>query len=260
MSGDYRTKINQKLLAAPMGAVLTLRWLKEKGISAKLANHYASSGWLHRVGSGAFTTTPEPPSWLGVVYGLQQKPGCTVHPGGRTALEIAGRSHFLSLGESTTHLFGAKNERLPSWALHAFLSQKLKYTTTNFLPATVGLQEYRAGSFTIQVSGEERAILEFLYEQEVDEPGYEHMRLIFESLGTLRVPVLQKLLEGCTSVKVKRLFLHLAEVQAHTWFKLLDFSKISLGAGKRVLVKGGRLDKKYLITVPVIQEIPSDAP
>jgi hypothetical protein len=52
----------------------------------------------------------------------------------------------------------------------------------------------------------------------------------------------------------------LAEKHAHAWFKQLDLSKVSLGSGKRVLVPGGRLDPKYLITVPTAVETPSDAP
>ena len=66
--------------------------------------------------------------------------------------------------------------------------------------------------------------------------------------------------EHCSSVRVKRLFLHLAEKHHHAWFKSLDLSQVSLGSGKRVLVAGGRLDPKYLITVPNTPELPSDAP
>ncbi|MDI1337495.1 MAG: type IV toxin-antitoxin system AbiEi family antitoxin domain-containing protein, partial [Lacunisphaera sp.] len=85
-------------------------------------------------------------------------------------------------------------------------------------------------------------------------------RLLFEGLGTLRPALLQTLLEKCTSVKVKRLFLHLAELQRHPWLRELDQSRISLGRGKRVLVAGGRLDPKFLITVPAVVTVPADAP
>jgi hypothetical protein len=76
----------------------------------------------------------------------------------------------------------------------------------------------------------------------------------------LRADVVQSLLEACASIKVKRLFLHLAEKHVHAWFKQLDLTKVSLGSGKRVLVRGGRLDPKYLITVPAAVEPPADAP
>jgi hypothetical protein len=87
-------KLNQQLTAVPAAAVLTSAWLKCRGISSRLADYYCRSGWLHRVGDGAFTIKPGTPSWLGAVHGLQQKP-TSIHPGGRTALEIFGRAHFI---------------------------------------------------------------------------------------------------------------------------------------------------------------------
>jgi tRNA-binding EMAP/Myf-like protein len=57
------------------------------------------------------------------------------------------------------------------------------------------------------------------------------------------------LLENCNSIKVKRLFLFLAESYQHPWLKKINRAKIDLGQGKRVIVKGGKLDSKYQITV-----------
>jgi hypothetical protein len=51
-------------------------------------------------------------------------------------------------------------------------------------------------------------------------------------------------------VKVKRLFLFFADRHKHAWFKQLKKDQIDLGAGNRVLVKGGKLDRTYQITVP----------
>jgi len=69
------------------------------------------------------------------------------------------------------------------------------------------------------------------------------------SLGTLRPSVLQAVLEKCKSVKAKRVFLYLAEKLLLKFMEELNLEKISLGSGKRVVVKGGELQKKYLITV-----------
>jgi len=57
------------------------------------------------------------------------------------------------------------------------------------------------------------------------------------------------LLEGCSSIKVKRLFLYCAREAGHSWYLALDRSRVDLGAGKRELVKGGTLDKEFLLTV-----------
>ena len=71
-----------------------------------------------------------------------------------------------------------------------------------------------------------------------------------EGLTTLRPKLVQRLLEECKSIKVRRLFLLMAEYSNHDWFKELNVEKIDLGSGKRVIVKNGVLDKKYKITVP----------
>ena len=253
-------RINQCLVAAPANAVLTSAWLKAHSISSKLAGYYASSGWLHRIGDGAFTVQPAEPTWLGAVFGLQQK-SQSLHPGGRTALELSGLAHFLPLGEAhPLFLFSRSKERLPAWFQGLPWSHRVRHVRTNFLPDDLGFSQHREGELVVKISAPERAALEFLQALEPSANEYEHANLIFEGLGTLRPDVLQSLLEHCSSVKVKRLFLHLAEKHNHAWFKSLDLTKVSLGSGKRVLVAGGRLDPKYLITVPVLPEPPSDAP
>lgn len=259
-TGSGRQKLNQRLNAAPSGAVLTSAWLKGQGISSRLADYYVSSGWLHRVGDGAFTVQPGTPAWLGAVFGLQQK-SRSFHPGGRTALELSGLAHFLPLGDAhPVYLFSRSGDRLPAWFKRLPWVSRVHHVSTNFLPQELGLREHREGELSVTVSAPERAALEFLQHLTLDDSGYEHANLVFEGLGTLRTNVVQSLLEACASIKVKRLFLHLAEKHAHPWFTQLHLAKVSLGSGKRVLFPGGRLDPKYLITVPASVETPSDAP
>ena len=71
-----------------------------------------------------------------------------------------------------------------------------------------------------------------------------------ESLVTLRPEIVQKLLEICRFVKVKRLFMYMGEKHKHPWVEKLDRSRVDLGRGKRRIVSGGELDPKYQITVP----------
>jgi hypothetical protein len=81
--------------------------------------------------------------------------------------------------------------------------------------------------------------------------SFEEAALLMEGLTTLRPRMLQGLLEQCRSVKVKRLFMYLAEDCNHAWVKKLDVSKVDFGKGKRMIVKGGRFNSKYNITVPI---------
>jgi len=70
-----------------------------------------------------------------------------------------------------------------------------------------------------------------------------------ESLTTLRPQVVQQLLERCTSVKTKRLFMHAAERTGHRWLQRLDMAKVDFGSGRRTIHAGGRLDKNYDLVV-----------
>jgi hypothetical protein len=71
-----------------------------------------------------------------------------------------------------------------------------------------------------------------------------------EGLISLRPRLLQSLLVACNSIKVRRLFLYLAEQHQHSWFQRLDVDALDLGTGNRSIITGGHLDSKYLITVP----------
>jgi hypothetical protein len=59
-----------------------------------------------------------------------------------------------------------------------------------------------------------------------------------------------ELLAACKSLKVKRLFLFLGSRYQYPWFEQLDRSAIDLGKGKRLIVRGGRYDREFRITVP----------
>ena len=76
-----------------------------------------------------------------------------------------------------------------------------------------------------------------------------------ELLSVLHSNLLQELLENCTNIKVKRIFLYIAEKLNYPWFSRLDIQRIDLGSGKRIIEKGGRLNKKYNIVIGNIEEI-----
>ena len=115
------------------------------------------------------------------------------------------------------------------------------------------LTSKEVGAFSVTLSAPERAIMEVLYGVP-DNASFEESELLMAGLTTLRPKLIQKLLEQCNSIKVKRLFLYLAENSDHRWFLRIDPSKLDLGSGKRSIVKEGQLDKKYNITVPLNKE------
>ena len=101
----------------------------------------------------------------------------------------------------------------------------------------------------LTVSQPERAFLEMLDELPKKE-SFHHADMMMQGAANFSPRRLQKLLVDCRSVKVKRLFFFFADRHKHAWRKRLDKSAIDLGSGKRMLVKGGKLDPVYQITVP----------
>ena len=116
MTSQKTAKINQVFQEWPKGTVATQTWLNQLGVSSKLANWHVGSGWLRRFGPRAFTQPGDQVGWQGGLYALQTQLGMTVHVGGRTALELQGRSHFVPLGrEKQVILVSDQPEQLPAW-------------------------------------------------------------------------------------------------------------------------------------------------
>lgn len=247
-----RRKLNELLVKWPKGTVAVQAWLRGQGVSRQLADAYRRSNWVRRIGGGAYVRAGDHVDWTGALYAVQGQLGLPVHVGAKTALQMQGYAHFLPLREGgVVQLFGAPGTRLPAWFLHSDWKVKLLYAATNLLAGKteVGLTHKPMGEYSIRLSAPERAMLELLYLVPRTE-SFEEARLLMEGLTTLRPRLVQDLLEACRSVKVKRLFLFLADESSHSWARKQDLSKIDLGSGKRVIVKGGRFDSKYQITVP----------
>ena len=255
-----RDHLNKLLINWPKGVVAVQQWFTKRGISRQLAAKYCHSGWIKRIGQGGYIRSGDALTLTGAVYALQVQLGFEAHAGGKTALELQGYGHFLPMKNMPEfHLFGRPGRRLPSWFLGAKWESKVRYHMLRlfFGKPEAGLEEISLGGYSIKVSSPERAALE-MAELVPKEQSFEGAALLLEGLTTLRPALVQELLMTCRSIKAKRLFLFLAEKCGHAWVNKLDVSKVRLGSGKRLIVRGGRLDKKYQITVPsdISREVP----
>lgn len=252
MDSQNITKINRLLRVWPPGTVAVSSWLARQGIYQQLVAGYQRSGWIKKIGRGAYSRWGDKVEWTGGVYAIQNQLDLPVHVGARTALEMQGYAHFLPLGQGTPlYLFGMPGHPLPSWFVNYKWNKHIEYKIPRLFDcnADFGTTSFSAGNFIVRVSAPERAGLELLHLTPLEQDIHEAITLI-EGLRTLRPRLVQKLLETCRSIKVKRLFLALAERGQHAWFEKLDLSRIKLGAGKRRIVPGGVFDKKYQITLP----------
>ena len=185
----------------------------------------------------------------GAIYALQHQAGMSVHPGARTALALQGKAHYLEFFPKSATLFGGHKEKLPAWLLKHDWGVSIEYHPTSFLPTDMGMVGLELKTFSISVSGPVRALMECLYLAPGEQGLVECMELM-EGLNNIRPQLAQSLLLQCSSVKVKRLFLYMAEKAGHDWFNYLELDKIDLGKGKRSMVRNGAYVAKYQITVP----------
>lgn len=244
-------RVNQLVQSWPRGSVFVAAGLRKQGFNSNLLNWYKSSQWLDSVGRGAYKLYGDKVDWYGGLYALQQQLGLTIHVGGKTALFLKGYAHFLTEEPAQIFLFGKRAERLPAWFKQYPWNVNLEYQATDFLSGvgSDSLSRYEHREFFVLASAPERAAFEMLF-QVPRRQTFSEALLIMENLTTLRPQLVLKLLQHCHSVQVNRLFMYMAEKHEHPWVEELNLSNVKLGKGKRVIVKGGVLDRKYQITVP----------
>jgi hypothetical protein len=153
------------------------------------------------------------------------------------------------LGEEKVDIFINNATTVPKWFIKYDWGKIIAYHRSNFLPESLSLIKYETHGASIYISSPERAILECLY-LTPNKMDMVECYQIMEGLVNLRPAIIQELLEKCKSIKVKRLFLYMAEKSNQAWLKYLDRAKINLGSGDRALVKKGVYVKDYSIIVP----------
>lgn len=250
-----QTKISQLLKLWPKESVAVQSWLNSHKIFRQLAVKYVQGKWLTKIGRGAYIKSGDNVDWTGGVYALQSQLSFKIHVAGLTALELLGYGHFVSMGEGNVKwLSKHKSDKRPTpvWFREYFKKDNIRCIEQGLFDSVwnKAIIEHTLGDYKIMIANPERAILEYLH---FDSQGTSvaHALLLMENLTTLRPKIIQELLESCQSIKVKRLFLALAECINHPWVKRLNIEKIDLGKGKRVVGEGRYYYSKYQLSLPV---------
>mgnify|MGYP000491201155 CR=1 FL=1 len=243
-------KINRLIQEWPRGCVQISFYLNKAGYQKDLLKKYVSSNWLESMGYGAYKLAGDSIEWYGALKALQDQKCLRIHPGGKTALELRGFGHFIKQGKEAIHLYGNRKDRLPKWFTNQNWINQIEYASTNLFDYSnkILMSKVSIKNLKIKTSIPELAAMEMLY-LVPKKQSFEEAYLIMESLTTLRPKLVHELLKQCNSVKVKRIFMWMAEKLGHTWVDDLDLSRIDFGEGKRLVVKNGILDKRYNITV-----------
>jgi len=253
MGIQSKEKLNQLYKLLPEGAVVSSRWLQEKGYSCQLIFKYSRAGWLNSAGRGAYCRPTTEVNWRGLIASWQNVNKGTFHVGGETALNLQGFAHYLKFSsEGQIYLFG--HYAVPAWVKQVALKESFRFKSgcISDKPKNIlGLTEIPSpiNGWMLKISGPERAIFETLEEVQ-DEFTFTFAAELMEGLTTLRPKLVNQLLQLCSNIRVKRLFMFMAKYYNHAWVKQIREKTVELGRGKRVVVKKGKLNKEYLITIP----------
>lgn len=276
MSAQNDRKLNKLERELPEGLLVDAAWLERHGYYGSLRRKYVTGGWLEQPARSVYRRPRGKLAWQQVVISLQTLLEYPVIVGGRTALEQEGFAHYLPLGDRREiHIYA--DEKLPGWVQKLPLEVRFLFHNAKRLfqgePIAQGLSalgvdlktsepvsnEAQFGSLVrkswgqwnwpLVMSAPERAVLELLDELP-DRESFHQVDMLMEGLSNLSPKRMQKLLLDCRSIKVKRLFFWFADRHQHAWLKRIDRTRIDLGKGKRMIVRGGKLDATYQITVP----------
>lgn len=245
--------------------LVTSRWLRQHGYASNLVARYVASGWLKSPARGVYLRAGGHLSWQAVIRGLQDGEQLAVHVGGRFALAWHGHEHYLRLGSAATvTLYGS--DPLPGWV--SKLSLKERFIGCGSGPFAFPVAPYHdeakgdalrhkglerlvheSAADGLVFATTERAILE-LCDAPVNAALIYEADALMQGMANLRPKRVEFLLQHCTSIKAKRIFLALAERHAHDWLSHVSLEGVNLGRGKRALIPGGRLHPTYHITLP----------
>ena len=248
MSIENGNKLNRLLQKNNSGGLYFSAWLSANGYSNQLQKRYRDSGWLKALSKGVMYRTGDTLRSFVVLESYNSQLGKNYHIAAHSALELAGFNHYVPMGKPLLIVRHPKQEPVPNWMKIEALDYSFKFFTTEIF-SKPQLKLFNSDYPHVQSSVPEQAFLECLL---LAPEHYSYMDLyyIMEQLTTLRPEVVQELLENTSNLKVKRMFLYMAEKAGHYWFDSLNVDKIVLGSAKHKLVDNGVYVSKYKITVP----------
>lgn len=238
----------------PLGMMATRRWLIAQGVSRHALDNAVKSGVFESLAPGVVSRSGIALSWQGLASSLNRMSATPVYVGGLAALELGGLAHFVKQRQRVT-LFAAV--AAPTWLQKLEIGVQLGWQKYSTLwpddlwqqPALLREVSWFDGLPGYLQATPEQAYLEVLLGVQ-GASSFEHADLLMEGLRTLSPRRLDVLLHHCKSIKVKRLFFFFARRHQHDWYQKLSQEHYDLGSGKRQIIKGGKLNKDLLITVP----------
>jgi hypothetical protein len=244
------------LNAVPRGSpISTAQCEQQWGVSRQSVHWYTKSGWLSSLGHGYYIRQGDTPTVTGTVAALEAS-GFQVHIAGKSALNLKGFSHYLSLGNGKLYLYGRNVRHLPQWLNKFFsveMATKKLFKERDEDSARLFVRPLDQQDETSPyVSDPERAVLEMLDNVPMTQT-MEEAKEIMEGMYSLNPGKLEILLEHCVRIKVKRLFWLLCKELDLPVIKEIDVNKVDFGSDSPYIVLNSQ--KTMVIKNPITGKI-----
>ncbi|MDI9606001.1 MAG: type IV toxin-antitoxin system AbiEi family antitoxin domain-containing protein [Bacteroidota bacterium] len=243
-----KVKLLQKQAQAT--PILLSSWMEGNGVSRFDQSDMVRRHWLKRLANGVYHFDGFHPTLYAVLHSYIKLQNADYTLGASTALYLRGYYHYGYIGNLPVFLYSPTNKHIPAWIMRQEWNYQLNTFSTNiFRHSCIGVENITLEGFEVLASSLERAFMECLL---LSPTHYDLIDLYYtmEMLTTLRPKVVQQLLEQCSSVKVKRLFLFMAEKANHKWVDAINLSQVDIGKGVRSFANKGVYNGKFKIVIP----------
>ena len=247
MSIESANKIDLLLRMGTKNGLYFSEWLKKNGYSDQLISKYRQSGWLTSLAKGVVYRTGDKLSAYAALSCYNNQLNRQLRVAAHSALELFGFNHYVPMGKPVL-MVAYSGISIPKWMNADYFDRTIKPFETNMF-TTIQTSTVKVEGVNLLVSSPEQAFMECML-LAPDRYGYMDLYYIMEQLTSLRADVVQTLLETIKNLRVKRMFLYMAEKAGHYWVEMLDMVKIDIGTSKLQLVENGIYISKYKITVP----------
>lgn len=247
MSIESANKIDLLLRMGTKNGLYFSEWLKKNGYSDQLISKYRQSGWFTSLAKGVVYRTGDKLSAYAAVSCYNNQLNRQLRVAAHSALELFGFNHYVPMGKPVL-MVAYSGISIPKWMNADYFDRTIKPFETNMF-TTIQTSTVKVEGVNLLVSSPEQAFMECML-LAPDRYGYMDLYYIMEQLTSLRADVVQTLLETIKNLRVKRMFLYMAEKAGHYWFEMLNMVKIDIGTSKLQLVEKGIYISKYKITVP----------
>lgn len=223
----------------PRGMPITTAQCEQQWhVSRQSVHWYAKTGWLDSLGHGYYIREGEAPTVAGTVAALEAA-GLKVHIAGKSALDLKGFSHYLSLGKGKLYLYGRDVRQLPKWLSRYFsieMATKKLFAEQDDPSRRLFVRPLEMpGEPSPFVSDPERALLEML-DNIPETQTLQEAKELMEGMYSLNPGKLEILLQHCVRVRVKRLFWLLCQELELPAIKEINADKIDFGSDSPYII------------------------